>query len=221
MEEQAAEERVVKVIRENPKATRKQRDRAARAFELPTDPVVSQQSQHQEPLNCEQTLPSVPDHSPKMPRGLVLLMVAAAAASAQAADSPCYSVMFNARDAVYAKGVPACLPQYTADIAKYNANPNCATFAKSPDMDTCDSIVANFSKCLVKAVNLLKADNTFDDAAFKATTLQNKCSADAKFISVYPTCKNSTMKYLNLIRLINCIHNNLYGYVISRQNMDG
>ncbi|XP_018009175.1 uncharacterized protein LOC108666761 [Hyalella azteca] len=144
-----------------------------------------------------------------MSRGLVLLIVAAAAASTQAADSACFLALLDAQIAL-SPGWSACMTQYNADIMKLNAAPNCSFYAESYDAPTCDPIVANFMKCVLKAAKLLKADNTFDDAAFKATTLQNKCSADAKFIAAYPTCKNSTMKYLNVARLIACLLSAVY-----------
>ncbi|XP_018020062.1 uncharacterized protein LOC108676494 [Hyalella azteca] len=143
-----------------------------------------------------------------MSRGLVLLIVAAAAASAQAAPSACYSALDDANRAVSNTAESACSSLFTADIiAKYNANKNCSFFAVPYDVAACDPIIANINKCALKAVKLLKANNTFDDAAFKATTLKNKCSADAKFKAAYPTCKNSTMKYLNLFRLFQCLMN--------------
>ncbi|XP_018019828.1 uncharacterized protein LOC108676271 [Hyalella azteca] len=145
-----------------------------------------------------------------MSRGLVLFIVAAAAASAQAAYSACYLALSDARNAVEKTASPACSPQYTADIEKFMANPNCSYFAKLYDAATCDPIVARFSKCMVKAAKLLQGGNTFNDAAFKATTLLNKCSADAKFIAAYPTCKNSTMKYMNLNRLFQCLMKAVY-----------
>ncbi|XP_018024487.1 uncharacterized protein LOC108680214 isoform X2 [Hyalella azteca] len=147
-----------------------------------------------------------------MSRGLVLLIVATAAASAQAADSACYSALVDANRALSRTVETACLSLFTADVfAKYNANPNCSVmFANPYDVAACDPIIANISLCAVKAVKLLKADNTFDDAAFKATTLQNKCSADPKFIAAYPKCKNSTMKYLNVSRLFLCLMNAVY-----------
>ncbi|XP_018025814.1 uncharacterized protein LOC108681302 [Hyalella azteca] len=139
-----------------------------------------------------------------MSRGLVLLIVAAAAASTQAAWSACTTALYEAREALKTAG-SACLSQYSADIEKYVANPNCTSSDLWYGEDTCNAIVANAMKCIVKAVKLLKADNTFDDAAFKATTLKNKCSADAKFIAAYPKCRNHTMKYWRLDQLCNCL----------------
>ncbi|XP_018024486.1 uncharacterized protein LOC108680214 isoform X1 [Hyalella azteca] len=144
-----------------------------------------------------------------MSRGLVLLIVATAAASAQAAYSACYWAVNDAMKAVpTAAQLSACSSQCSAnaaDIQKFLANPNCSMSADPYDAATCDPIIANCTKCVLKAAKLLKADNTFDETAFKATTLQNKCSADAKFKAAYPTCKNSTMKYLNLSRLFRCL----------------
>ncbi|XP_018015520.1 uncharacterized protein LOC108672385 [Hyalella azteca] len=153
-----------------------------------------------------------------MSRGFVLFIVAAAAASAQAADSACYSALLDASNAVGGTAWSACSPQYSADLVKYLTYRNCAIFTEQ-DAATCDSMIANYSKCGLKAAKLLKADNTFDDAAFKATTLQNKCSADAKFIAGYPTCVKSTMKYLNFLRLFNCLVNGKSS-VMSQKNIE-
>ncbi|XP_018013470.1 uncharacterized protein LOC108670506 [Hyalella azteca] len=137
-----------------------------------------------------------------MSRGLVLLIVAAAAASAQQSYSPCLLALFDASDALEI-ALDACSTQYEADIDKFENNPKCRTLYY--DAATCDPLVANFNKCGTKAVKLLKADNTFDEAAFKETTLKNKCSADAKFIAAYPKCKISTMKYFNYHQLLECL----------------
>ncbi|XP_018009174.1 uncharacterized protein LOC108666760 [Hyalella azteca] len=144
-----------------------------------------------------------------MPRGLVLLIVVAAAASTQAAYSDCFLTLNYARDAVSATAWSACSPQYTVDLGIFTKM-DCNLYAKSYNAPKCDPVIANYMKCAVKAVGLLKADNTFDDAAFKATTLQNKCSADAKFIAAYPKCMNYTMKYMNVGRLIACLVSAVY-----------
>ncbi|XP_018020115.1 uncharacterized protein LOC108676540 [Hyalella azteca] len=146
-----------------------------------------------------------------MSRGLVLLTVVAAAASAQAALSACTSAVFDANGNVVKTTWYACKPQYEADVQKFNKNPNCSGLpSPSYDVATCDPIIANYMACGLIAATLLKADNTFDDAAFKASALQNKCSADAKFIAAYPTCKNSTMKYFNYNRLFTCLMKAVY-----------
>ncbi|XP_018024161.1 uncharacterized protein LOC108679929 [Hyalella azteca] len=144
-----------------------------------------------------------------MSRGLVLLIVAGAAASAQA-DSVCYSTLQEAFFAWTETAWDACHLQYTAPDIDLATRGYCSVWSKSYDVAKCDPLWANYSKCGLKAAKLLKADNTFDDAAFKATMLQNECSADAKFIAAYPTCKNSTMKYLNFGRLNVCLQKALY-----------
>ncbi|XP_018020633.1 uncharacterized protein LOC108677000 [Hyalella azteca] len=137
-----------------------------------------------------------------MSRGLVLLIVAATTASAQAAISACWSALPDFETTVVNAAYPVCNSQYAADNAKYMANPKCNTVYLY-DAATCDPIAANYMKCALKAAKLLKADNTFDDAAFKA--MLKNCSADATFIAAYPTCKNSTMKYLNFDQLFRCL----------------
>ncbi|XP_018013102.1 uncharacterized protein LOC108670159 [Hyalella azteca] len=146
-----------------------------------------------------------------MLRGFVILIVAAAAASAQDAAPACLMTLNDAANAMTRTARSVCYPQYTADVVKFDNNPNCNIYATSYYATTCDPIVANYMKCTLKAAKLLKVNNTFDEAAFKATTLKNKCSTDAKFIAAYPPCKNSTMKYLHVSRFIFCLMQNTYG----------
>ncbi|XP_047738770.1 uncharacterized protein LOC125178613 isoform X1 [Hyalella azteca] len=105
-----------------------------------------------------------------------------------------------------ANAATTCPTKYQTAINSYYANQNCSwDYGSQPhSVEVCDPIVMDYNKCALKAVGLLKADGSFDDAAFQKTTLQNKCSSDAKFSTAYKPCRDSTMKYLNFPRFIIC-----------------
>ncbi|XP_047738772.1 uncharacterized protein LOC125178613 isoform X3 [Hyalella azteca] len=106
-----------------------------------------------------------------------------------------------------ANAATTCPTKYRTATNSYYANPNCPWQEGSPpyNAEVCDPILFDFMKCQLNATGLLKADGSFDDAAFKKTTLQNKCSSDTKFPTAYKSCKDSTMKYLNYIRFLYCL----------------
>ncbi|XP_018020265.1 uncharacterized protein LOC108676659 [Hyalella azteca] len=137
-----------------------------------------------------------------MNRGLLLLVVAATSVSAQTVPSTCANALYLGLNNLTFE---ACQIKYSTAVASFNTN--CANFMGSPGYngEVCDPIVFDYMKCVLKTSGLLKADGSFDDAAFKKTNLQNKCSSDAKFSTVYQPCRDSTMKYLNLPRFIICL----------------
>ncbi|XP_047738774.1 uncharacterized protein LOC125178615 isoform X1 [Hyalella azteca] len=142
----------------------------------------------------------------KMNRGLLLLVVAAASVSAQDVFSTC-ALALQSLDYNMEVTVATCTKKYSTALQSYNTNPNCSWFVGPafPNAEVCDPIVIGFNKCLLKTTGLLKADGSFDDAAFKKTALQNKCSSDAKFSTAYQPCRDSTRKYLNYNRFLYCL----------------
>ncbi|XP_018020123.1 uncharacterized protein LOC108676546, partial [Hyalella azteca] len=133
-----------------------------------------------------------------MNRGLLLLVVAATSVSAQGVLSPCGQAVYSEYNS-QERATGTCPIKYSTAIYSYNINPNCPWQEGSPpyNVEVCDPILFDFMKCRLNATGLLKADGSFNDAAFKKTTLQNKCSSDAKFSTAYQPCRDSTMKYLN------------------------
>ncbi|XP_018019497.1 uncharacterized protein LOC108675950 [Hyalella azteca] len=142
----------------------------------------------------------------KMNRGLLLLVVAATSVSAQTVPSTCF-LAFQSGINNMNNAVSTCPTKYRTATNSYYANPNCSRDygSKPHNVEVCNPIVFDYNKCALKDVGLLKADGSFDDAAFKKTTLQNKCSSDIKFSTAYQPCRDSTMKYLNFARFLACL----------------
>ncbi|XP_018008394.1 uncharacterized protein LOC108666093 [Hyalella azteca] len=135
-----------------------------------------------------------------MTRALMLLIVAAAASSA-AGSSPCNEALWSAYNKL--AGLETCILQHKLDVDKYVSNVQC--YKLPQDAATCDPLIYNYYKCAWKSNGVLKPDNTVDDVAFQKILLQNKCSKDTNFAKAYPTCKSSTMKYLNAMQFILCL----------------
>ncbi|XP_018010937.1 uncharacterized protein LOC108668262 [Hyalella azteca] len=141
-----------------------------------------------------------------MNRALLLLVVAAASVSA--APSTCLSALSSAHMKLVELAAGTCKEKYwTADYS-FSSDRNCSyMYGLAPhNVEFCDPIVMNYMKCILKTSGLLKADGSFDDTAFKKTTLQNKCTSDTKFSTAYQPCRDSTMKYLNYLRFVYCLH---------------
>ncbi|XP_047740719.1 uncharacterized protein LOC125179252 [Hyalella azteca] len=136
-----------------------------------------------------------------MTRALMLLIVVAAASSAAVELSPCKLALKPAHENF--ANVESCKLQYKTELDKFISNTKCTHLPY--DVATCDPLLYNYSKCALKFIGVLKPDNTVDDVAFQKILLQNKCSKDTNFAKAYPTCKSSTMKYLNVVQFIECL----------------
>ncbi|XP_018022315.1 uncharacterized protein LOC108678408 [Hyalella azteca] len=144
-----------------------------------------------------------------MTRALMLL-IAAAAASSAAGASPCKGALMVAQSNVlYSTDARKCAVKDRIFMNNFNSiNGKCYNFKNLTgyDAETCDPLQFNYSQCMLQAAKLLKPDNTFDYVAFETISLKNQCSTDTNFSKAYPNCKNSTMKYLNAIRLFVCLN---------------
>ncbi|XP_018016496.1 uncharacterized protein LOC108673216 [Hyalella azteca] len=102
---------------------------------------------------------------------------------------------------------PPCYYKYITDFTRYVTTPGCwdSMQIEAYNAAVCDPIPFSYMKCVVQAAGLLNSDGSFNDAAFKTTTLQNKCSSDTAFSTAYQSCSNSTMKYMNYPRLFVCL----------------
>ncbi|XP_018019461.1 uncharacterized protein LOC108675915 [Hyalella azteca] len=97
-----------------------------------------------------------------------------------------------------------CSLQYKTDTDKFSKL-RCYVFSTQYDAANCDPLLFNGWLCALKKKGLLKSDNTLNDVAFQNISLRNKCSTDTNFSQAYPNCKSSTMKYLNILRLLFCL----------------
>ncbi|XP_018017879.1 uncharacterized protein LOC108674441 [Hyalella azteca] len=110
--------------------------------------------------------------------GLVLLAMAAASVSALTVSSSCYLALTSGY-AILVNASQPCFTNYTTNITRYTTTAGCYSKTQAYNATFCDPIISGYMKCSLKVAGLLKPNGSFNDAAFKSTMLQNKCSSPA------------------------------------------